>query len=352
MIDKNLLNPFNTDPAMELPHTPQDMPLWTEYCYFHGHDPVVDTGISLHMGREPYDSQIWRATLAIYMPGGEDLLVVKTSGRNGHSRGGGTGPLKVACVEPFRLWTVEFDGSVQHTTRTKNMAAAHPDSISEPAKLFLRFEGAAPMWDLHQFMEGQPWASGHWEQICRVTGEITYRGKTYSINGGGVRDHSHGPRDYGPVLSNFWTNMLFPSGAAIMAQTVRMEDVEIRNGYIFRNDGSPLEIIEVVEIPFIATLDTPPASVEKDPLVDDSIRNFTIVIKTKAGLEKIECELIHSVATTYISPNDELLGTDFTQLENGQPRVTQLTESVCKFHWNGETGIGNRERIARISTLK
>ena len=353
MIDPTLVNPFDTDPATELPTPPQPIPLWTEYVYFHCYDPENDTGISMHMGREPYDSQLFRATMGIYVPGGEELLVVKCYGRNGHSRGGGAGPLRVTCIEPFRLWTLEFDGAVQAVSRNDNMSGSHEDSVSEPARVFLRYEGIAPMWDLHHHMKNQPWASEHYEQICRVSGEISFRGKTYAIkNGTGVRDHSRGARDYGPVVSNFWVNMRFPSGAAIMAVNVRMEDQEIRTGYIFRNDGSPLEVVEVIETPYISSLNTEDSSVEKDPLMDDSVRKFRVVLKTKKGLETIEGELLHSVATTYISPNDELLGTAFPQLKKGQPRASQLTESAAKYTWNGETGFGMRERITRIRTLK
>ena len=352
MIDDSLINPFGMDPQSELPAPIQNIPLWTEYNYFHCHDPVTETGISMHVGREPYDPQIWRATLGIYVPGGEDLLVAKYTGRNGHARGAGAGPVRITCVEPFRLWTLEFDGTVQPVSRKENMGGVHVDTPGELAKFFLRFEGASPMWDLHHHMTDQPWASAHWEQICRVTGEISFRGKTWPVNGGGVRDHSCGPRNYAGVISDFWINALFENGASMMVQTVRIEGSEIRNGYIFRNDGTPLEVVEIVEGPVVNTIDTPKTSVEKDPLMDGSLRKFRFVIRTKRGLETVEGEMVHSVATTYIEPNDELLGTSFHLIDKGQPNALQLTESAANFTWNGIKGIGNRERVARISTLK
>lgn len=352
MIDASLINPFGMSPQAELPHAPQAVPLWTEYNYFFGYDPVQQTGISMHAGREPWDPQTWRITFGIYVPGGEQLLVAKYVSRDGHARGGGAGPIRITCVEPFRLWTVEFDGAVQPVSRQQNMAGAHVDTPSVPAKFFLCFHGAGPMWDLHQHMKGQSWGSAHWEQMCRVTGEMSFGGKTYTINGGGVRDHSVGPRDYAGVVSDFWLNMLFENGAAIMAQTVRTESMEIRNGYIFRNDGSPLEVTEIVEGPMVNAVDTPRASVEKDPLMDESLRKFRFVIRTKAGFETIEGEIQHSVATSYIAPNDELLGTAFHLVETTQPKAMQLTESATVYTWNGVKGVGTRERVARIATLR
>jgi hypothetical protein len=344
--------PFGANPRSELPHTPDPHPLWTEYYYFNCYDPTVGTGITVHIGRESFDRSIWRATLGIYLPGGEQLLVSKTSGRNGHARGGGTGALTVSCIEPFRLWSIEFDGAVQGVSRVQNMSAAHQDSTSELASFFIRFEGAAPLWDMREFMKNEPWASDHWEQIGRIFGEITIRGKTYSLSGMGVRDHSCGRRDYAPLISDFWANMLFPSGTAIMASSLQMEGQALRRAYIYRNDGTPLELAELVDTPPIITSATSPASVEKDPMMDPALRNFRFSIRTRRGIETIEGELLHSCAITYLSPSDEVLGTAFDQLTKGQTRAAQLAESVATYRWNGETGSGTLERLARLTTLK
>ncbi|MBC2778986.1 DUF7065 domain-containing protein [Parasphingopyxis marina] len=353
MIENKLLNPSNVDPVMELPHAAQDIPLWTEYCYFFGYDPEAQMGVSIHAGREPSDTSIWRATISIYLPG-ENLLVAKYCGRDGHARGAGAGPLRVTCVEPMRLWTVEFDGLCQATTRSASTNAAHPDSPSELVKFFLTFEGAAPFWDMNALMQNQSWASYHWEQICSIKGQLTVGGKTTNISAMGVRDHSSGPRDYGPLLSNFWVNALFPDGAALHGVNSRCEEegTEIRMGYIFRNDGSPLENCELVELPHVCTLDTPAGSVARDPLTDPDVRKFRFVLNTKDGLEEVEGELLHTASTTYLSPNDELLGTDFTQLTKGQPKASQLAESPARFTWRGQTGYGGVERIARLVALK
>ena len=357
MIDDELINPFGVDPIVELPWQPEAVPLWTEYCFFFAYDLDTKTGVTIHIGREPFDPEIWRATMSIFMPG-EELLVNKYSGRDGHARGPGAGPLRMSCVEPMRLWTVEFDGVARSISRSQSMSEACRDSSSEPIDFYLSFEGAAPIWDLHkrmsEVMDVQSWGSQHWEQICNVRGHLRRAGKTISFSGAGVRDHSCGPRDYGPVVSNFWANALFPSGKAVMAQLTRSEGLktEIRNAYVFWADGTPLEIAELVGHPKVNTLETDERSVARDPLSDDSIRVFSIVIDTSRGQQVIEAELQHSAATTYLSPNDELLGTDFTQLDGEQERATQLTESATRYRWNGEVGVGVRERIARLSTLK
>jgi hypothetical protein len=203
-------------------------------------------------------------------------------------------------------------------------------------------------------MQKQSWGSHHWEQICRVSGSMSARGSTTAFAGVGNRDHSCGPRDYGPVIGNYWSNLQFPDGTAFMAQLTRSANLgtEIRHGYIFRNDGSPLEVGELLECPHVGTLDTPAASQAADPMSDPALRHFRFVLKTKKGPEEVEGELLHSVGTTYLSPNDELLGTDFTQPNKGQPNALQLSESAARYRWRGQIGYGGRERVARIVTLK
>lgn len=200
------------------------------------------------------------------------------------------------------------------------------DTKAELAKVCLIFEGAAPFWDLERGTAqgtGQPslvldeesseakrgqLKTAHWEQICRVHGEITFRGKTTRIRGGGVRDHSHGPRDYGPIVGSNWINAVFPSGKAIMAMGMRLVGREINLGYIFRNDGTPLEVVKLIEQPFSVAEDTLPRSLAADPPTDPASKHFRFVLQSKKGREVIEGEILHAMGTTYVSPNHEPSG--------------------------------------------
>jgi hypothetical protein len=366
MLEDTLLNPFEIDPVNELPHVAAPVANWTEYVYFFGYDDQARQGISVHVGREPTDTQIWRGTLGIFLPDADRLLVAKYVGRDGSDRGPGSGPLQVRCITPMRTWMVEFNGLVHPTSRSDIMTKVFEDSKAELAKFCLVFEAAAPFWDLERGTAqgtGQPnlvldeetsetkrsqLKTAHWEQICRVSGEITFRGKTTRIEGGGVRDHSHGPRDYGPIVGSNWINALFPSGKAIMAMGMRLVGREINLGYIFRNDGSPLEVVKLIEQPFSVAEDTPARSLAADPLTDPKSKHFRFVLQSKKGREVIEGEILHAMGTTYVSPNHELVGTNLSLIKGG----SQLAECPALFHWDGETGVGVRERIARIGALR
>lgn len=363
MIDESLINPFGVPREDELPHAAHPLKNWTEYCYFLGFDPKVGAGITIHIGREPTDTRIWRGTLGIFVPGGEELLVAKYFGRDGNDRGPGAGPLQVRCLEPMRLWSVEFDGLAERVTRSAIMNDVHKDSPAELAKFYLLFEAAAPLWDLGRAgiadqmvlvtdeVSAEVKAKSHmnhWEQICRVRGSVTVGGKTYELDGAGVRDHSHGPRDYTAIIGNRWSNMLFPSGKALMTMATRVGSNFIIGGYIYRNDGSPLEVVKLLEYPFVADLDTPHQSVAADPLADASVRNFRMLIQTKRGKEEITGEILHAMGTTYLKPNFELVGTDVARVKGG----SQLAECPAVFKWDGEIGMGMTERIAMMEHLR
>jgi hypothetical protein len=364
MIDEKFLNPFGIDPSVELPHARQPVPNWTEYCYFFGYDADAGLGVSIHIGREPTDINIWRGTLGIYLPNGE-LLVAKYFGRDGSDRGPGAGPLQVRCIVPFRTWSVEFNGLATPVSRKSIMTEALKDAPAELASFHLVFEGVGPFWDSEKGNRAanQPGIvldfekseskrkeleTHHWEQIGMLRGAITARGKTTQIVGGGVRDHSHGARDYWPIIGSTWANAVFPSGKVFNAVFMRMVGREIKFGYIFRNDGTPLEVVKLIEHPDVVSEDTPARSVAADPMTDDKLRRPRYVVETANGREVLEGELLHAMGTTYLSPNFELVGTDLARVKGG----SQLAECAARYTWNGEVGVGVNERIARVITLR
>ena len=64
------------------------------------------------------------------------------------------------------------------------------------------------------------------------------------------------------------------------------------------------------------------------------------------GKEVIEAELLHSGVITYFAPVEEFLGTDLER-----PGGIQMCEAPVRLRWNGEEGVGIRERVARTTTL-
>lgn len=346
MIDDKLINPLGYTPESELPHTPVVVPKWTEHYFFYGYDATNQFGMCVHIGRLQEEPSTWRSVLQIYLPG-EDLLVLKSYG-HGHERGPAAGPLRITCIEPFRLWTVDFSGAAFSTKRSIITREVVRDGPAELASFHMVFDAAGPLHGLRPGKEltaGMTVAAFHSNQTMHMRGEAAYRGKRITLNGVGVRDHSDGPRDYGPVFGDLWFHALFPSGKVVHAQQVAFENFVYKTGYVFRGDGSPMEEVELLEIPYVYKHGDPEHRIDADPLSGQD-RTFRIVIGTKAGKEVVEGELLHTHAITYLPVMEELIGTALDRRGG-----IQMCEAPALVRCGGEIGLGLRERSARTEAL-
>ena len=325
-------------------------------------DEETDYGVSIHIGRDCDDPDIFRASMAIFLPDGE-MLTGMYRGRDGSRYGPGAGPLKVTCIEPMRLWMAEFDGLTHRVHRSEMMNGVAKDAPTEVASFRVLFEAASPIWDLDKAGiartmvlvvgdvsqdDHESKRSHHWQQVGRSRGEITVGGKSIRIKGAGMRDHTYGARDYASINGGAWFNGVFPNGMSFMAMATRVGGNFIKGGFIFRNDGTPLEIIDLLKQPTVGDVDTPAESFTADILKDDEWNSFDIVLGTKDGEETIEVETRHGIPVTYFTPAYEILGTDFSRTVGG----SQMSECPARFQWRGMKGIGMIERIACIAHLR
>lgn len=342
------INPFGHAPESEFPSAIVPAPNWTEHYFFQGFDFEQEMGVCIHMGRLVADPEIWRPTIQIYMPG-QDLLVTTLHQRGGHPFGGGAVPLKVSCIEPFRLWSVEFDGVAQRVPRQQLMNSIVREAPVEPIRFHLLFEAAGPYYGRKKDMDdGRGVHSFHTEQVMTMRGHFQHRGKVIFVRGVGARDHSNGPRDYGTVIGDLWFQGMFENGDCVHMAVVRLYDTQIRSGYFYDAATKKIDLVEAVEHPFVEVADTPPASVARDPLSDPAVRNYEIVLRRPSGeLMSIYGELVHSHAITYMSPMEEMNGTN----DDGQDGL-QMCEAPTMLRWKGMRGWGLRERTHRIRTLR
>jgi len=349
MIPAEILNPANVDPRKEYPHDIQpDTDNWTEYHYFFCYDKAQQTGISFHLGRLREDLRIWRTILFVYLPNGE-VMAHKLSGVDDAPYSYSAGPLRLTCVEPMRVWAIEFHGALQAMKREDLAYDVLKDGVDEVVSFRFILEAAEPFFSLDpNAMEGLPnmgWAHDHYEQIHHMRGEITYRGKTVDLQGVAVRDHSSGPRDTGKPYGGCFVNMLFPSGIVISFTQVKTPNYDGTYGRIYWGDNTPAEPIKVLKGIPINDADTPPESVNADVLADG--KGPTLLLSTSRGELEVAIEYLHSVVTTYVPPSAEVGGTDYSR-----PESAQQTKIAAAFTCNGEEGLGEIDRYARIKTLK
>ncbi|MET0988052.1 MAG: hypothetical protein ABW034_21860 [Steroidobacteraceae bacterium] len=343
------INPFGHTVESELPHPIVHEPNWTEHYFFQGYDFDAELGICIHMGRLVADPTIWRPTIQVYLPN-QELLIAKLHGRDGHPFGPGASPLKISCIEPFRLWSVEYDGVGARVHRSALMQSVVEDAPMEPVKFHLLFEAAGPIYGRKQdITEGRSVGRFHSEQICRMRGHFQRDGAISLIRGYGVRDHSSGPRDYGPVYGDCWFQTQYENGDAIMVQIVRFEQAEVKSSYLFNGATRKLEMLEIVEHPPVPDANTPQGKVGRDPLEDPHFKSYRIVLKRANGEQlTINGELKHAHAITYLSPMEELNGTSADRVDGLQmcECPTTLRRS------DGVSGFGLYERTFRVGHLQ
>jgi hypothetical protein len=342
------INPFGHSVESEFPHPIETAPNWTEHYFFQGYDFENEYGICIHMGRLVADPQIWRPTIQVYLPN-QELLIAKLHGRNGHAFGPGASPLKISCIEPFRVWSVEFDGVGQRVKRTELMQSVVEDAPMEPIRFHILFEAAGPIYGRKaDIPDGRSVGRFHSEQICHLRGHFQHEGKIILAKGYGVRDHSSGPRDYGPVLGDCWFQTQYENGDAIMVQIVRFEAAEVKSSYLYCAQTGKIEMLEIVEHPPVPDVNTPPGSVNRDPLQDPNFKTYRVVVKRPDGETlTIKGELNHAHAITYLSPMEELNGTSPDRMDGLQMCECPTTLERS----DGVRGWGLYERTFRIGAL-
>ena len=352
----HLLNPFGVDPRLELPHPFSEAPQWSEYHYQFAYDPDHNVGVSIHIGRLLEDPGIWRGILYVFPPEG-DVLIHRCIGRaTPAGRGPAAGPFKSTCLEPMRLWRLEFDGAMHRATEAELANGIARDGIDEVIKFDLLLEAAAPLYSLHkEAAKGtHTWPHHHHEQIHTLRGEFTYRGNLMQLRGMGIRDHSSGARDYTQMLGAHWIQLLFPSGRAAHATVVSRQGSDMsklyvanrKGGYIWWNDGAPLELVELLDGPPVCTNETPLASLPRN-ILEDERRNFSVTLGSSRGSQTIQIERIRGTCTTYIPPCEEIAGTDLSRLDS-----LQQGKNILRASWDGEVGYGMTDHLASIRFLR
>lgn len=240
----------------------------------------------------------------------------------------GAGPLRFQCVEPFRRWTMEFNGQALASTTTRQMAG-EPDGA--PVDLAFRFEAemAAPPWLMGGMTaqaarsmkvgDGGALMGGiRYEQLCRIKGHVHVDGKKHDIEGTGMRVRRQGVRNMGAALGHCQHSALFPSGRAFGAIVMAPgpEGPEAFNeAFLVDSDGRQVPA-RVVKAPWMTRL------TEKS---DDA----SLLLESAAGTVRIDGEVLASLFDHHL----------FEMAE-----TSVLQQGTARYTWDGEETIGLIER--------
>jgi hypothetical protein len=253
----------------------------------------------------------------------------------------GAGPLGFRCVEPFRTWTMTFDGSAVQTS-TFDLVEGKKDGPLVDVRFAVEAEMAVPPWiqgslldearaQLDSSAEGDMMGGPRYEQLFRATGSVRVGAEEHSFTGSGLRIRRQGVRRLAGFTGHCWQSALFPSGRAFgyIAYPPRADGQPTFNeGYVFDGDGDgDLVAARVTAAPWLTRL---------QPLGQD----VSLELATERGAVRIEGETV--LSTFDIHHDDEAFATQ--ALKQEMPDFPALQQAGVRYRWDGEETFGMLER--------
>jgi hypothetical protein len=137
----------------------------------------------------------------------------------------GAGPLTFRCIEPFRRWTMIYDGSALDGTVQEQIDRTFGKHGSKPIKLHVDMTMVTPAWvqetsidpNMSEIEKANAGAMGlgyRFEHHLRAVGTYEIDGRTYHFKGVGTRIHRQSIRRLEGFFGHCWLSAVFPDGSA------------------------------------------------------------------------------------------------------------------------------------------
>ncbi len=204
-------------------HPVQDpSPHWSDSLYFNAWDPASDAFVMTRI-----------AVLANtgHVTGG---MVVWVGGELSYGYG-----RELDEIPPADWDVMATDGLTYRMLASGQAWAVQlADGVS---KAHLEWHGLSPATSYDGHPNGplpKAVAWGHYEQSCRVTGDLVVGGRTIAFDGFGQRDHSWGFRHWAGLHQWHWVTGFFTDGRAFNLFEVQThDDLTTVNGFVHGPDG-------------------------------------------------------------------------------------------------------------------
>lgn len=271
--------------------------------------------------------RVWERLPGLSRPGPQGAVTVR-----------GAGPLAFHCLEPFRRWSLTFDGTARRSTTTRQMAG---DAGGDEAPLAFHFDAemVAPPWlmggmtaEAANAMAGAGGAlmgGVRYEQLCRVSGWARFAGEERRVAGTGMRVRRQGVRNMSGAPGHCQHSALFPSGRAFGGNVfwpAADGRQAFNEGFVVTREGERLPA-RLAEAPWMTRLEGPG---------DD----LSLVLETPAGEVRVAGQ---SLLKTFDHHHFEMADTSI------------LEQGVARYIWDGEETIGLFERCTlrdRLANLQ
>lgn len=248
----------------------------------------------------------------------------------------GAGPLEFRCIEPFRRWSMDFEGQAFQSS-TADQLSGKPDGAPIDLAFHIDATMAAPPWLMGAMLPetGRAMKAGdagammgglRYEQLCRVSGTVTVNGETRGISGTGMRVRRQGVRNMAAALGHCQHSALFPSGRAFGAISMaagRERPAAFNEAFLLDARGKRTAA-RIVEAPWMTRL---------VPNGDDA----SVVLESAEGTVRIEGTVLSSVFDHHLF---EMADTSI------------LHQGAVRYVWDGEETIGLIERCTLKDSIK
>ncbi|MCX4096817.1 hypothetical protein [Nocardia sp. alder85J] len=215
-------------PEHEYRHAPDDDPAYNESTYYNfaGESGVVGF-LRVAMQQNQPSGQ---ATALIFVPDGPALFFFeRTTAISADELA--VGGVRIEVLEPHRRQRLSFAGRMAAFEDPRVLAdpgTALRTAPREEVAVDLTVTGHGVSFgtsgtDPSHVLEDSL-AVGHYEQFIRLDGDVRVGDRTLAVRGGGLRDHSWGPRDWSGPLFYRWVTATFEDGSAVMALEVARRD--------------------------------------------------------------------------------------------------------------------------------
>jgi prepilin-type processing-associated H-X9-DG protein len=246
----------------------------------------------------------------------------------------GAGPVTFQCLEPFRSWSLTFDGPAVDAHVSQQIHRTIDPNKRTHVRLAVEMTMAAPAWvqqtsaeELAAMKKTEAAEAGfmgvgyRFEQLFRARGTFTVDGKTHDFKGTGLRIHRQSVRPLEGFRGHCWQSALFPDGRAF--------------GYITyppREDGSP----SYNEAYIFQNGKMFPARVTQVPWLRRIVGHG----------DDVSLELVSELGRTRIEG-----ATTLSTFRVGNPDIggLNLQQSGVLYRWDGQSAYGMIERSSHES---
>jgi hypothetical protein len=337
---EQLTNGLTGDHDLFFPEQPADpeMRESTSVWLFEENGAFGFPRIGIEAEAKAWDARTYQANLAL---GGGRVLVGRGQqpgpapfGSDGRPTVFGAGPLVFRCIEPFRRWSMRYDGPAVEATVEQQISRSVDASNRRLVRLDVEMEMATPAWVQDHSPEkvarmseaeatearsmGIGWRLEH---TFRATGSLTVDGAIREFRAVGSRIKRQSVRPLGAFRGHCWQSALFPDGRAfgyIAYPPFRDGGAPYNEGYAFQ-DGRMVRA-RATRIPWLRRL------VGEG---DDA----TLELESELGVARIDAR---TTLTTFM-----IMGK-----ADGLPVDFRLHQGGARYTWDGMTSYGMIERSA------